>query len=42
MVSLKEFARTIASELGMEWCALFPHDRFPHLFLYWEEVKTNE
>lgn len=30
----------IALRLGMEWCALFPIERFEHLFYYWKEVKA--
>lgn len=32
---------SIARRIGMEWCALFPCEKFEHLFLYWKEVKVE-
>ena len=26
---------------GMEWCATFSGDKFPHMILHWEHVRTN-
>ena len=38
----EELRHSIGKRLGMEWCALFPYNRFPHLFLYWEEVEQGK
>lgn len=31
----------IAEELGMEWCADYPFERFEHMFLYWKAIVDS-